>query len=154
MTGVDPKLELLLEVKWAPIERGFRPGPGWEGPFLVSPEQVADLQRRNGLPEEPCWQIIFAQQAPNSRNPDDHTPGGGGVQAAIAFASIDELLNTPTDVLLRKMACSIAGRAAHEALEWVRMDGALVVDPHGSAAAMDEAAAYVRAYLGSAATGP
>ena len=151
MSEMDSKLQLLRE-KWAPLETGFKPGPGWEGPFLVTPEQVVDLQSRNGLPEDPRWMIIFNQQAPDSRNPDNPTPGGGGVQAAIAFASIDELLNTPTDLLLRKMAFSIAGRAAHEALEWVRMDGHLIVDPHGSAADMDEAAAYVREYLGNGAT--
>jgi hypothetical protein len=114
---------------------------------------VADLQRRNGLPEEPCWQIILALSAPDSRNLDDRTPDGGGVQAALAFGSIDELLNTPSDLLVRKMALSVAGRAAHEAMEWTTMDGQLVVDPHGSRADMDEAAAYVREYLGNGATG-
>jgi hypothetical protein len=70
----------------------------------------------------------------------------------LAFATIDELLNTSTGLLVKKMAVSLAGRAAHEALEWATMDGKLVVDPHGSAADMDEAAAYVREYLGNGAT--
>ena len=151
MNSPGLKTQLLL-AKWAQIEKGFKPGPGWEGPFLVSPQQVADLQRRNGLPEEPCWQIVFAMSAPDSRNPDDSTSDGGGVQAALAFGTLEELLNTPNDVLVKKMALSIAGRAAHEALEWVTMDGQLVVDPHGSKADMDEAAEYVREYLGNGAT--
>ena len=147
---VDIKLELLPH-KWAEIEAGFSAGPGWEGPFLLSPQDVEDLQRRNDLPIEPSWQIVVCQAAPDSRNRDDRTPGGGGVQAALQYADIDHLLNTSTEAIVRKLALSIAGRAAHEALEWVTMNGELVVDPHGSKADMDEAADMVREYLGNGA---
>ena len=112
-----------------PDREGLQARSGLGGSVPLSPQQVADLQRRNGLPEEPCWQIVFAMRAPDSRNPNDSTSDGGGVQAALAFGTLEELLNTPNDVLVKKMALSIAGRAAHEALEWVTMDGQLVSIP-------------------------
>ena len=33
MNSPGIKTQLLL-AKWAQIEKGFKPGPGWEGPFL------------------------------------------------------------------------------------------------------------------------
>jgi hypothetical protein len=38
-------------------------------------------------------------------------------------------------------------QAAHEALEWVRFDGALVVDPHGDLMALQHAIEGIIAYL-------
>jgi len=147
----DERAATLVREKWSPIATGFKPPPGWEGPFLFSPEQIAVFLEEHDVSDEPRWQIIFALETPDARNPNDPTRSGG-VQAALAFPSLDDFLATPTDLLVRKMALSIAGRAAHEALEWVTMDGHLVVDPHGSAADMDGAAAYVREYLGNGAT--
>jgi len=115
---------------------------------LLTPQDAVDFQRRNGLPEEPKWQIVVCQNAPNSRDPG---VTGGGIQAALAYDNIDHLLNAPTEAIAKKLAMSIAGRAAHEALEWVRFDGELVVDPYGTPQELDEAAAYIREYLGNAA---
>ena len=141
----------LVREKWSPIATGFKPPPGWEGPFLLSPEQIAHFLEEHGVSDEPRWQIIFALETPDARNPNDPTRSGG-VQAALAFLSLDDFLSTPTDLLLRKMTFSIAGRAAHEAMEWVTMDGDVVIDPHGSAVDMDEAALYIREYLGNGAS--
>ena len=145
------KLQLLAE-KWAPIKANFKPPDGWEGPDLWDPDKVEAIQRKNKLPVERSWQIVFNYRAPNSWEPED-LDGDGGVQAALSFDTLDELLNTHSVVIVRKMALSIAGRAAHEAMEWTTMEGKLVINPHGSDADMDVAADYVHAYLGNGAIG-
>lgn len=147
----DEHAAMLVREKWSPIATGFKPPPGWKGPFLLSPEQIAVFLEEHAVSEEPRWQIIFALETPDARHPND-PKRSGGVQAALAFPSLNDFLSTPTDLLLRKMTFSIAGRAAHEAMEWVTMDGEIVIDPHGSVADMDEAALYIREYLGNGAS--
>jgi len=154
MSVTDFKLQ-LLENKWTPIEANFKPPEGWDGPHLLGPDEVADLCRRNNLPPpEPStqWQIIFNYTAASAWHPED-PHGDGGVQAAIFFPTLDHLLNTSTREVVRMMACSIAGRAAHEALEWTTMEGKLVVNPHGTDADVAQVDAYIRGYLGNGATG-
>lgn len=146
-------IELLVEGKWAPIRDGFKPPPGWTGPHLLTPEDVADLYQRNGLePPEPSWQIVFTHKVQSAWHLDE-PDSDGGVQAAIFFPTLGELLNTPTRQIVRMMAMSLAGRAAHEALEWSTMDGKLVINPHGEDSEMNEITSYIRAYLGNGATG-
>jgi hypothetical protein len=137
----------LVEVKMSELVRRFS-APQWRGPHLRTPAESAALQAENNLPIEPHWQICLQQAAPDSRDPRITR---GGIEAAVAFSSLDDLLQSPVELIAKQLAMAIAGRAAHEALEWVRLDGQLVVDPHGAGEVLDEAADKIREYMGNAA---
>ena len=122
--------------------------PQWNGPMLSTPAETAQAQAANGQPIHPRWELWVQQSALNSRNPD--AVNSGGVRAALAFDTADDLLATPVEGLAYRLAMAIAGQAAHEALEWVRLDGDLVIDPHGDLSALQEAADGIVAYLETA----
>ncbi len=119
--------------------------PQWEGIMLSTPEQTAQIQAANGRPVWARWEVWVEQpRVPNSRNP---SVMNGGVRAAIAFESAEDLLATPVEGIARRLTLAIAGQAAHEALEWLRFDGELVVDPHGELEALQDAAVGIAEYL-------
>ena len=72
------------------------------------------------------------------------------IRAAIGFKTVDQLLETPVEELALRLAYTIAGQAAHEALEWLRLDGVLVVDPHGNARVLGEPIQGIADYIKTA----
>jgi hypothetical protein len=148
---VEPSLKTeLAEAKYVDLCDRFKPGPGWEGPFIWPPEVVAYVQQRQGLTVEPSWYVFVYQPALNSWDPDNPAPGGGN-QAAASYRDVDHFLNTPNEVIAKRLTLAIAGRAAHEALEWATLDGERLIEPHGSSEELAEVAAEIRTYLQNAA---
>lgn len=72
------------------------------------------------------------------------------IRAAIGFKTVDQVLEIPVKELALRLTCAIAGQAAHEALEWIRFDGMLVVDPHGNAGVLGEAILGIADYIKTA----
>jgi len=51
------------------------------------------------------------------------------------------------EALAFQLTAAIAGREAHEALEFARFDGQPAVDPHGSKAVLGEVGVLIAQYL-------
>lgn len=123
--------------------------PQWEGPNLSTPDQVIAMQAAHGQKIDPAWEVWVGRPTRNSRNLDD-TSERGMIRAAIGFKTVDQLLETPVEELALRLAYAIAGQAAHEALEWLRLDGVLVVDPHGNARVLGEPIQGIADYIKTA----
>ncbi len=85
---------------------------------------------------------MLKPDVPHSRGKPEVAP----VPAAFRLDN-DQAVRIPIEVLANKVCAAIAGRAAHEILEFVRFDGDFVVDPHGSAAQIAGIAELVTEYL-------
>jgi hypothetical protein len=101
--------------------------PQWEGPFLQSPEDTEAMQAAHGYPIDPMWEVYVAQSAPSSR---EDTGEDTVVRPTLGFETLAHLLTHDERSLSYELSLAIAAQAAHEALEWLRFDGELVVDPH------------------------
>jgi hypothetical protein len=135
--------EELIQMKFQELKKGFV-ARHWQSPVLMTPEDVAAFQRERGLPVEPSWTIYIE---PSSQPLDSRNPGATGkIQAAIAF-NTENILRLSVEEIAERLALSMAGRAAHEALEWIRFDDELVVDPHVPTNHA-EIAEWFRGYLG------
>jgi hypothetical protein len=121
--------------------------PQWEGPFLQSPEETAAMQAAHGYPIDPMWEVFVAQSVPNSR---EDTGEDTVVRSTLGFENLAHLLTHDERSLSYELSLAIAAQAAHEALEWLRFDGELVVDPHApSNAAIDGIVRYLKAAANS-----
>jgi hypothetical protein len=137
LAGVDNITSDLVNLLLRNLATRFS-HPHWDGPFIATPEEA--VQMHAGRPR---WELWVQQSAPNSRNSEVKS---GGVRAAIAFDTVAELLDTPLENHAYRLTLAIAGQAAHEALEWVRLDGDLVIDPHGD---LEDAGEGIVSYLES-----
>jgi hypothetical protein len=116
-----------LDGKMRTFAAGFRVR-GWEGPFYTRPPETVAYYARFGEQVAPVWELWCEQRGvPNSRNP---TQVGEPIRAAIRFDDRD-LRNSAPNTIARRLAIAVAGRAAHECLEWTTFGRDLVVDPHG-----------------------
>ena len=71
---------------------------------------------------------------------------GYSIDPMWGFESLAHLLTHNEKSLSYELSLAIAAQAAHEALEWLRFDGELVVDPHApSDAAIDGLVRYFKA---------
>jgi len=132
---------MAINAKFADLQRRFS-ARRWAGPILLDPEEA---KRRYGATDG-CWQLILQKAEENSR--DDPDIFGGGFQAAINITT-EQFLHWPVELIARRLALSVAGRAAHEALEWVRLDGELVLNPHTSRADVGDAIEWIGYYFGT-----
>jgi hypothetical protein len=102
---------------------------GWEGPFARTPEETAQEQAYQGLPVNPRWEVWMQKQ--NGPTVDSRNPSRTGLplRAALWFdeAGTDD---ATAERMAYRLAIAVAAREAHEALEWTRFDGALLIDPH------------------------
>jgi hypothetical protein len=117
--------------------------PQWQGPFLQSPAETAAMQAAHGYSIDPMWEVFVAQSVPSSR---DDAGEDTVVRPTLGFESLAHLLTHNEKSLSYELSLAIAAQAAHEALEWLRFDGELVVDPHApSDAAIDGLVRYFKA---------
>jgi hypothetical protein len=118
--------EDLIQMKFEEL-KGHLVAPYWGDPVLMTPDEVAAFQRERGLPIERSWTICIepVTQPLDSRNPEVT----GKIQAAIAF-NTEDILRLSVEDIANRLALSMAGRTAHETLEWIRFDDELVIDPH------------------------
>ena len=119
---------------------------GWEGPFARTPEETAQEQAYQGLPVNPRWEVWMQKRSGptvDSRNP---SRTGLPLRAALWFdeGGTDD---ATAEGMAYRLAIAVAARQAHEALEWTRLDGALLIDPHDVSEvgpASEDVAEYLR----------
>lgn len=101
---------------------------GWEGPKFTAPEDTLEHQQRFGTPIRPKWELWMEKPGvPNSYPPHEI---GQPIRAAV-YLTDTEVANLTGEVIAFRLAAAVAGREAHEALEWFWFERQRVADPHG-----------------------
>lgn len=138
----------LFEMTLADLASRFEIN-GWEGPFARTPEETAQEQAYQGLPVSPRWEVWMQMQSGptvDSRNP---SRSGLPLRAVLWFDDDDGTNDATVEGMAYRLAVAVAAREAHEALEWTRLDGSLLIDPH-QASVVGPASRDVAEYLRSA----
>ena len=106
----DPFLAVIAELHESFTARG------WEGPYYTPPN----------LSGHGDWELSMGKRdEPHSRNPMMIT----NVFARHRY-TVDQVKGITVDQLAYDLAIAVAGRSAHEALEWCCFQGKTVIDPH------------------------
>ena len=140
----------VLDLKLADLGQRFEIR-GWVGPCLSAPDETVAEYAYQGRPDLalPLWEVFMYRAGDqDSRNP---TGRKGVVRAAIRYDDA-QIENVTVEELAYRLTAAVAGREAHEALEWASLDGHLPIDPHDGqqlAAAADLIADYVKKGAGS-----
>jgi len=117
VTTEDPYENDPFHVKVTKLGRRFAVR-GWGGPYYTQP----DAPRSDGQ-----WEICMGKR-------DEPSSRSNSRQTVSVFArkryTIEEAANVSVDTMAYDLAIAVAGRAAHEALEWCWLDGETFVDPH------------------------
>jgi hypothetical protein len=135
----------LFEMKLTELANRFEI-KGWEGPFSRTPEETAQEQAYRGLPVNPRWEVWMQKQSGSTVDSRNPVRTGLPLRAALWF---DErgTDDATAEGMAYRLAVAVAAREAHEALEWTRFDGVLLIDPHKDSEvgpASEDVAEYLR----------
>jgi len=89
---------------------------GWEGPYYVLPDDSG------------VWEVCMLK----SGEPDSRRPMRIVKVFARVHITADEAEVMKVEELAYKLTIAVAGRAAHEALEWCWLRGQTFIDPHNA----------------------
>jgi len=118
----------------------------WKGPFFHGKTETDAPGNPVDHEASPEWEIWVEKS-------DVSDSWGRGVIRAPLRASIRldhaDAAAASVEHLARMMVAAIAGFEAHEAMEFARFDGIYVINPHGSAAELEQIGEEVARYLKS-----
>jgi hypothetical protein len=118
---------------------------GWDGPCYFPPDERVDQYAYRGKTTAPLWEVFMEkhERVPDSRDP---TAKEAPVRAALWFSD-EEAADLTVDDLAYLLALAVAGREAHEALEWTRFNKRLLIDPHRYNDQLKDAVDLIAEYL-------
>lgn len=117
--------------------------PYWNGPFFSDPAETVAIGQAVNHEFPPAWDVWMEKPGvPDSLG----GPQGAPLVAAYRMDAV-AAAGISIEVLAFQVAAAIAGREAHEALEFARLDGQQAVDPHGSQAELVEVSVLIAQYL-------
>jgi hypothetical protein len=116
---------------------------GWEGPSYTAPEETIAYYARFGLNPGPVWEVWC--QLPDSPASEDPQRLGEPTRASVRFTDSD-LTKMDVPAIATKLTMALLGRSVHETLEWAKLDGEWILDPHEQET-LQQTADNVRSYL-------
>jgi hypothetical protein len=111
----------------------------WNGPFFHGPETAA-LDHVMGTDAPAQW--VVWMEKPGVRNSVGGERDEARLRATLRFNNAEADALT-IEALAQMMVGLVAGLEAHEVLEFSRLDGTYVVNPHGSAAELHHIAGLI-----------
>ena len=111
----------------------------WDGPFFNGPGPAA-LDHVMGTDAPAQW--VVWMEKPGVRNSVGGESDEARLRATLRFNDAEANALT-IETLAQMMVGLVAGLEAHEVLEFARLDGTHVVNPHGSAAALHHIAGLI-----------